>query len=179
MSTNVVAQKYAQAVYEETYKNGKTGLVGQELMAIAKVMAPDFIQFFQNPFNKLEDKLTTVNQTFEGKVSAETHNILKLLVSKSRMHIIGDLSEELNTLIRNSTGQTRGKLFSPVEPTKEFISQVEAELSKLLNKKIELDFEKDESLIAGFKVQVGGWTIDDSASAHLNKIKEDLMKRGL
>lgn len=179
MSTNIVAQKYAQAVYEETYKNGKTGQVGQELIAVAKIMTSDIVQFFQNPFNAESDKLTTINQAFEGKVSSETHNILKLLVNKGRMNIIGDLSEELNTLIRNSTGQTRGKLLSPTEPTKEFISQVETELSKILNKKIELDFEKDESLIAGFKVQVGGWTIDDSASAHLNKIKDDLMKRGL
>jgi F0F1-type ATP synthase delta subunit len=52
-------------------------------------------------------------------------------------------------------------------------------LSQTLNKKVKLSVQKDASLLSGYKVTVGGWTLDDSAQFHLNKIKEDISKRGI
>ena len=90
-----------------------------------------------------------------------------------------EISKELTTLVQASAGITKGKLFSAVEVSPEFLKQVEAQASKALNKQVELVFEKDSSLIAGYKVQVGGWTLDDSAEAHLRILKDELMKKGL
>lgn len=179
MSNNIVAQKYAKAAYEQLNTSGKAADFGVELVQVAKLFDKSAIQFFQNPFNEKADKINVINQSFEGKVSNEMLSFLRLVASKSRMNFISEMSTEYSNLVRNAAGLTRGKIYSPVDLTPEFIKQVADTLTDTLKKKIELDFEKDESLIAGFKVQVGGWTIDDSASAHLNKIKEDLMKRGL
>ena len=49
----------------------------------------------------------------------------------------------------------------------------------LKSKKVKLTVKKDSSLLSGYKVTVGSWTLDDSAQFHLNKIKEDISKIGI
>lgn len=179
MSYNAVAEKYAKALFEAV-EDKKTALaIEKELLEVATVFTSDIIAFFDNPFNAQADKLVTISQAFEGKVSAETLNYLKVLTEKNRIPAIKEIAITFSNLVKAGEGTVKGRLFSPSEPAAEFIKNVEDALSKTIGQKVELEFHKDAALIAGFKVEVGGWTIDDSASAHLNKIKDDLMKRGL
>lgn len=179
MSYAAVAQKYAKALFEQTQATATTAKVEAELTTVSHILNQDAILFFENPFNAISDKMTVVGNTFEGKVSSETLNFIKLLVEKNRVGAIADIATSFSNLSKSLVGTVKGKLFSVTEPSKEFINSVQDTLTKKLNQKVELEFHKDASLVAGFKVEVGGWTIDDSAAAHLNKIKEDLMKRGL
>ncbi len=179
MSTNNVSSKYAKSLFDATYQNGKSGETAQQLLEIAKAFDTQTTTFFKNPFNSHADKLKVVNATFEGKVSSELINFINLLVEKNRVGLIAEIAKDYSQLVQAAAGITKGKIFSATDLTADYIKQVEATASKALNKKIELSFEKDESLIAGYKVQVGGWTLDDSANAHLKILKDELMKRGL
>lgn len=179
MKSNAVITKYAKALFDVTYAHGKSGEVANQLLEISKAFNASAIAFFENPFNGHNDKLSVLNNTLEGKVSPELVNFMTLLIDKNRVGLVVDIAKEYSTLVQSAAGITKGKIFSavPLEPA--YVQQVEATVSKTLNRKIELSFEKDETLLAGYKVQVGGWTLDDSASTHLKTLKEELMKRGL
>jgi F-type H+-transporting ATPase subunit delta len=180
MKSNVVTAKYAKALFDVTYANGKSGEVATQLLELAKAFDnASTITFFENPFNVHADKLTVLNNTLEGKATPEVINFMTLLVDKNRMGLVSEMAKEYSTLVQSAAGITKGKIYSSVQLDAAYIQQVEATVSKTLNRKIELSFEKDESLIAGYKVQVGGWTLDDSANTHLKILKEELMKRGL
>lgn len=179
MKSNAVATKYAKALFDVTYANGKSGEVATQLLEISKAFDKKTLTFFENPFNPNGDKLSVINNTFEGKTSAEIVNFMRLLVEKDRMGLVGEISREYSTLVQFAAGITKGKIFSATQLEPSYIQEVEAAVSKTLNRKVELSYEKDESLIAGHKVQVGGWTLDDSINTHLKTLKEDLMKRGL
>ena len=180
MKSNVVTAKYAKALFDVTYANGKSGEVATQLLELSKVFNnASAISFFENPFNVHADKLTVVNNTLEGKASSEIINFMTLLVDKNRMGLVSEIAKEYSTLVQSAAGITKGKIYSAVQLDTAYIQQVEAAVSKTLNSKIELSFEKDENLLAGYKVQVGGWTLDDSANTHLKILKEELMKRGL
>ena len=179
MRSNPVATKYARALFDVTYANGKSGEVATQLLEISKAFDKNMLTFFENPFNLNSDKLSVINNAFEGKASAEVVNFMSLLVDKNRMGLISEISREYSSLVQAAAGITKGKIFSAIQLEPAYIQAVEAAVSKTLNRKIELSFEKDETLIAGHKVQVGGWTLDDSANTHLKTLKEDLMKRGL
>lgn len=179
MSYNNISSKYAKSLFDVTYQNGKSGETAQQLLEISKAFSEEIIMFFKNPFNSQTDKLKVVNSTFEGKVSAELINFINLLVEKNRIGLVEEIAKEYSGLVQNAAGITKGKIYSAVNLTEGYIKQVEEMASKALNKKIELVFEKDESLIAGYKLQVGGWTLDDSANTHLKILKDELMKRGL
>lgn len=179
MKSNTVAVKYAKALFDVTYANGKSGEVATQLLEISKAFDKNVTAFFENPFNAHADKLSIINNTLEGKASVEVLNFMALLVDKNRIGLVSEISREYSSLVQASAGITKGKIFSAVKLEPTYIQQVQAAVSKTLNRKIELSFEKDESLIAGYKVQVGGWTLDDSVNTHLKTLKEDLMKRGL
>lgn len=179
MKSNVVTSKYAKALFDVTYANGKSGEVATQLLEVSKAFNPAAVTFFSNPFNAHADKLAVINNTLEGKASPEVINFMNLLVDKDRVGLVAEIAKEYSTLVQSAAGITKGKIYSAVQLDQSYISQVEATVSKTLNRKIELSFEKDEKLIAGYKVQVGGWTLDDSANTHLKILKEELMKRGL
>ena len=176
---DAVVEKYAKSFFDVTYNKGTAGNCAKEISEIVKAFTPDVVSFFKNPFNSLETKLSTAKNAIEGKCSVETYNFICLLVEKNRVGAMLEISKELTTLVQASAGITKGKLFSAAEVSPEFLKQVEAQASKALGKQVELGFEKDSSLIAGYKVQVGGWTLDDSAEAHLRILKDELMKKGL
>lgn len=179
MKSNAVAVKYARALFDVTYANGKSGEVATQLLEISKAFDKNALTFFENPFTPGSDKLSVINNTFEGKAAAEVVNFMSLLVDKNRMGLVAEISREYSSLVQSAAGITKGKIFSATQLEPTYIQAVEAAVSKTLNRKIELTFEKDETLIAGHKVQVGGWTLDDSVNTHLKTLKDDLMKRGL
>lgn len=176
---DMVVDKYARAFFDVTYENGTAGDCAKQLAEIAKALTEETISFFKNPFNPMENKLAVAKSVIEGKCTAETFNFVCVLVEKNRMGAMLEISKEMTTMVQASAGITKGKLFSATNASPEFLKQVEAQASKALNKKVELVFEKDATLIAGYKVQVGGWTLDDSAEAHLRILKDELMKKGL
>lgn len=179
MSSNNVVTKYAKSLFDVTYASGTAGDVGQQLNEIQKAFTADVVAFFQSPFNTAENKLTVAKAALEGKASVEAFNFVLTLVQNERVSLLKEIAKEFSSLVQASAGITKGKLFSAQEVSEEFLKSVEATASKALGKKVELTFEKNPSLVAGFKVEVAGWTMDDSAQAHLKILKEDLIKRGL
>jgi len=179
MSSNNIVNKYAKSLFDVTYAKGIAGDVGQQLNEITKAFSSETIHFFNSPFNQSEHKVTAIKSALEGKCLPEVFNFFVTIVQNDRVSLLKDVSKEFNVLVQESAGITKGKLYSSQEVSGEFIKQVEEKTSKALNKKVELTFEKKADLLAGYKVEVAGWTLDDSAQAHLKILKDDLIKRGL
>lgn len=181
MISESIVKKYTKALFDVTYEKGTSGQVAKELIEIEKafISSPAMLEFFNNPFAPVENKLTAVKTALEGKVSAESYNFVLLLAKNSRLGLVQDMATEFSRLVQSSAGITKGKLFAAVDVSEEYLKKAEEAASKALGKKVQLSFEADPTMIAGYKVQVGGWTMDDSAKTHLKILKEDLMKRGL
>lgn len=179
MSANNVVKKYAKSLFDVTYEKGVAGEVGQQLNELTKIFSNEVVSFFTSPFNTAENKLSVAKTALEGKVATETFNFVLTLVQNERVALLKDITKDFSSLVQASAGITKGKLFAAQDVSAEFLKQAEATASKALGKKVELTFEKNPSLVAGFKVEVAGWTMDDSAQAHLKTLKDDLIKRGL
>ncbi len=180
MSADILVQKYSQALFAATEENNKTELVAKELEQVTKIFSQQNSKvFFESPFNSTDTKTMVAKSALEGKCSPETFNFIITVVEKERISFLELINEAFQALLRAKGGETEGVLYIANEATEGFRAEVEARLSKTLNKKVKLKIEKDPSLISGYKVTVGGWTMDDSAQFHLNKIKEDISKRGI
>lgn len=180
MSFEVLAQKYSQALYDVAETNKKVGTISFELDQVSKVFSGEnIVAFFESPFNTTETKIAVAKSALEGKCALELFNFMIMLVEKERVALLTHINEAFQVLMRNKSGEAEGVLFVAGDISDTFKSQVEAALSQKLNKKVKLKIEKDPSLLSGYKVAVGGWTMDDSAQFHLNKIKDDILKRGI
>jgi F-type H+-transporting ATPase subunit delta len=178
--SDVIVQKYSEALFAATEENKKTDVVASELSQITKLFSQaDTMAFFTSPFNANDNKVMVAKSALEGKVSPETFNFMIMLVQNERVAFLNELSEAYQTLIRAKSGETEGVLSVAGEVSEQFKVQVEDKLSKQLNKKVKLTVKKDPSLLSGYKISVAGWVFDDSAQLHLNKIKEEILKRGI
>lgn len=180
MSADIIVEKYTTVMFETSQAAGTSAKVASELDVVAKAFSDKAaIEFFKNPFNSKDNKAMVAKSTLEGKVSAEIFNFVITLVQNERIHLIAKIAESFHEMVSQFGGESEGVLFAAQEPTAEFKAKLEAKVSEVLKKKIHLKVQTDKSLISGFKVQVGGWTLDDSAQNHLKKLTEDLSKRGL
>ena len=180
MSANPVVQKYSQALFDAVSTSGKAPTVASELMALTKIFSEESVtSFFASPFNSADNKIMVAKAALEGKCSPETFNFIITLVQKERMALFAEINESFQTAVRAMSGETEGVLYTATDASPDFKAQVETKVSEVLKRKVRLKAEKDSSLLSGFKVTVGGWTLDDSAQFHLNKLKEDISKRGM
>jgi F-type H+-transporting ATPase subunit delta len=178
--SDVIVQKYSEALFAATEESKKTDVVSSELLQVAKLFSQqDTLSFFTSPFNATDNKVMVAKSALEGKVSPETFNFLIMLVQNERIAFLSEISTAYETLVRSKSGETEGVLSVAGEVSDQFKAQVEEKLSKQLNKKVKLTVKKDPSLLSGYKISVAGWVFDDSAQLHLNKIKEEILKRGL
>jgi len=178
--SDVIVQKYSEALFAATEESKKTDVVSSELLQVAKLFSQqDTLAFFTSPFNATDNKVMVAKSALEGKVSPETFNFLITLVQNERIAFLNEISTAYETLVRSKSGETEGVLSVAGEVSDSFKAQVEEKLSKQLNKKVKLTVKKDPSLLSGYKISVAGWVFDDSAQLHLNKIKEEILKRGL
>lgn len=177
MSADAIAKKYSQALFEIAEASKKTATTAFELEQVVKIFSqPSFSTFFASPFNSVETKVMVAKAALEGNCSVEIFNFLVTVVAKERLSFLSLINEVFQGLVRAKGGETEGVLYVPNEISPEFKAQVESKLSAALNKKVKLQVEKDPALLSGYKASIGGWTIDDSAQFHLNKIKEDVLK---
>ncbi|MFZ3230119.1 MAG: ATP synthase F1 subunit delta [Pseudobdellovibrio sp.] len=180
MSADIIVEKYTNALFETSLALGVLEKIRPELNTVATAFSEQsVVDFFKNPFNTHENKLTVAKATLEGKVSAEMFNFIITLVQNERVHLINQMNELFKVKAAQYGGEIEGTLFTASEPSSDFKTQLELKVSEVLKKKVKLIVKTDKSLISGFKVQVGGWTLDDSVKNHLKKLTEDISKRGL
>ena len=180
MSSEIIVKKYSQALFEATEINNKTEIIANELNQLVKVFSQNqSLEFFNSPYNSYDNKIMVAKSALEGKCSPETFNFLITIVEKNRLSYLSLINDSFQAMVRSKSGETEGELYVANEITGAFKLQVETKLAQCLNKKVKLVVKNDSTLISGYKVVVGGWTMDDSAQFHLNKIKENISKRGI
>lgn len=177
MSADTIIQKYSEAL-AESIPSGKSGVLAFEVDAVTKIFAGEQIQdFFNSPFNSVEQKISAAKASLEGKCLPEVFNFFVMLVENERVALVSHINEKFQEIVRSQSGEDQGILYSAVEPTEAFKSQVEQKLSESLKRKVSLKAVHDPSLISGYKVTVGSWTIDDSAQFHIHKLKEEISRK--
>ena len=180
MSADIIIEKYANSLFEVAASTGSAAKWAAELDSVATAFNDKgILDFFRSPFNSADNKIATAKSSLEGKVSAEVFNFVATLVQNERMHLIAEINNVFKTKTSQVGGLAEGTLFVVSEPSYEFKTALEEKVSAVLKKKVKLKTEIDSSLISGFKVQVEGWSLDDSAAYHLKKLTENISKRGL
>ena len=180
MIAEAIIEKYATALFEIATENKTTSQVALELEAVAQNFGEkSAVQFFISPFNSEDQKVTAAKSSLEGKVSAEVFNFVALLVKNDRIHLIAEINRIFKMKASQVGGQADGVLFVVEEPSADFKAALEKKVSALLKKEVRLKTQTDKYIISGFKVQVEGWTLDDSAIHHIKKLTENISTRGL
>jgi F-type H+-transporting ATPase subunit delta len=178
MKENIVAGRYAHALFSEAKAEGKTAAVIDQLSGLSALYSAsaDFKMLVKNPLISKKEKQSVIDQLkVKGAVDEFLHKFLTLLVSKNRLSLLNVIAEQVLAMDRADKGEAEAAVTvaAPLDDaSKAALNDV---LSKLTGKKITIKETVDASILGGVVAQVESSLYDASVKGQLNKIKEQLV----
>nr|ASO75925.1 ATP synthase CF1 delta subunit [Storeatula sp. CCMP1868] len=173
-SKNVkVAKPYADAFLEIASKSN----VINDLNCIATALSEskDLQKAIANPLVSSTAKKDIIKSIFSGNVDSKTVKFMMVLCDRGRIEYLDAIVETALVLAYKQASIEMAYVTSSVELSS---GQTEALVSKLKEmtkaEQIKLDLKVDESLIGGFKVQIGSRIIDTSVQNQLKQLSSYL-----
>lgn len=182
MTGNIVARRYAKALFALAAKAGKKAPAeyGKDLEAFASILeaSPDLLRVFANPVIAAADKKAVLAGVV-GKLGLKPMvvNFLSLLADKERLAFVLEVSAYYRTLLDEAEGVMRGRLVTAYALSDQRQDQIKAKLEKQSGKKLVLSFGVDPAILGGVLLKVGDKVLDASLRAQLEILKEQI-KRG-
>ena len=100
---NVIADRYAQALFEVGEETQTTSELYQELNELVKILNEnnDFYSFLKSPLISSEDKKQVIQNIFKDQLSDSMNNFLKIVIDKDRMSAIENIKKSYKNLLNN------------------------------------------------------------------------------
>lgn len=179
MSQVELAKRYAKALLQLGHQKGKAKEYASQIKSVATVLGSqeDVAQFFSNTTISQDLKKKSLESLFQGGSFADdVKGFLYLLVDRNRFYALSEIAQATEKLLDEEDGITRGKIRSATTITEQVKADYEKKLGTALKKKLYLETVVDEKVMGGVRVEVGGWTFDDSIETHLNQLGDQLLK---
>ena len=133
--------------------------------------------FIKNPTQSQSIQLEILNRiSTQMNLSKIIQNFLGVLVIKRRIFFIKKIFLNFLSLISKQRGELKASLVSSKNLTSEELKNLSKDLSKTMGAPIALDYEVDENLIGGLKMQIGSLMIDTSIKNKLKKYEQTMLE---
>jgi len=179
MRNNILAGRYAKAVYLQAKESNEQDALFSEMRAFDNSLSHDkeINEYFQTPLIRPSDKVKALEGMLgKIKISATLKNFLLLLAKKNRLGIFHDIVNAYEIIADEAHGVTRGTVRSATVLGPEDRKRIEQLVSKATKKQVILTYKEDPSLVGGLVAEVGSFTFDDSITTHLKRINEQLTR---
>jgi len=173
---NVIADRYAQALFEVGEETQTTSELYQELKQLVDILNEnkDLYNFLKSPLIGREDKKNVMKNIFENQLSKNMNNFLKIVIDKDRMSTIGNIQESYKNLLNDKNNILEGTVITAVALNEKEIKDLEKNLSTKYNKNVTLTNVVDETILGGVLVKLGNEEIDGTVKTRLSKMKKQL-----
>ncbi|PGS52707.1 F0F1 ATP synthase subunit delta [Bacillus sp. AFS041924] len=179
MSNEIVAKRYANALFELATEQNLVETVEHDLQVVKKeyVGNLELNKFIQHPGVTKESKKSVLNDTF-ASISETVLNLVCLLVDRGRVSIIPNLVTEYVKIANETRNIADATVYSVTAMSSKELDKIGALFaSKLGKNSIRLKNEIDPSLIGGYKVRVGNRIFDGSLKNKLVRIERELIAK--
>ena len=173
---NIVASRYAEALFQVGEETDSTDKLYGELKAVVGIVKEnkDFSNILRSPLVSKEEKKDLITKVFEGKLSQNMINFLKILADKDRLALLADIEKDFKVLLNEKNNILEGIVITAVPMKEEEVKELQTKLSAKYNKTVVLENEVDKSVLGGVLVRLGNEEIDGTVKNRLDKMKEQL-----
>jgi F-type H+-transporting ATPase subunit delta len=178
MPKKAYARRYAQAVFEIALEKKELEPWQSDLQKVVEAVADaTFLAAMESPKIKAEDKTRLLSERL-GEVNPLVLNLVRLLIARASIGIIGDIAEEYQKLLDSYHGIEPAEVITAVPLDDKDIEKLTENLSALVGKKVVLKSEVDSSIIGGIVARVGGKLLDGSTRSKLQALRRELVGTG-
>lgn len=173
---NIIASRYAEALFQVGEESNSTEKLYNELKAVVDIINvnKEFSNILKSPIVSKEEKKTLITNIFGSKLNNEMLNFMKILADKDRLNLLANMEEAFKALLNDKNNILEGVAITAVPMNEGEVNELQAKLSAKYNKTVVLQNEVDESILGGVLVRLGNEEIDGTVKNRLDKMKEQL-----
>jgi F-type H+-transporting ATPase subunit delta len=167
---------YAEALLGAAEKAGKAETVLQELRSLVEdVLAklPTFDAVLKSPRIAHEEKVRILDKAFQGKMSAELLNFLKVVSRHGRLESLRAINRAAQKLYHERMGRVEVRVRTAEPLPEELYKQIGDKLRQALGREPVLQMEIDPDLIGGVVIRIGDTVYDGSIARQLVRLREE------
>ncbi len=178
MIKDIIARRYAKALFSITKNDKETEAVKKELETLSNLIETnrEIKNFIFNPIFGKDEKekiLTGALQKIKGADIAK--NFIRLLLKKDRIKYLKEVVESLSILIIEKQNKKKAMITTIAKLPDSSLSKIKSRLSDITKKDIELEERVDDSIIGGVIIQVGSLVYNGSIKTQLESVKNRLL----
>ncbi|QWR76493.1 ATP synthase F1 subunit delta [Candidatus Magnetomonas plexicatena] len=173
-----VAKRFAKALFDSQGLE-KTEQALKDLDLFNKVLLSDLViaSIFTNPSFNLDERTKAVSVIANKlKLTETVEKFLKNLTQRNYITGLAMIIETLRALYMEKTKKGRVTVITASALGKDKEEKLKNALLKRLNKKVEIDYVIEESILGGLVVKVEGYVLETSIKGQLRLLKEALLK---
>jgi F-type H+-transporting ATPase subunit delta len=179
MSVRTSATRYAKALLQVAIEESDPATVEQDLASVARAMAAnaELRRALTSPGIPQQIRVNVVN-ALTSKMGAQppVAKLLKMLADRGRLDLVPMMNEVYRERLLAHRNIVRATVTSAAPLTAEKTERLEASLSGMTGKKVQLDTAVDPSIIGGIVTQIGSTVYDGSIRTQLQKMKQQLVE---
>lgn len=177
MSQEVVAKRYAVALFQVAKDKGLFEQMEEELRVVKQVFSenPAIHTILKHPKVSINKKKEILKESF-ASLSEEVVNTLLLLVDRHREDAIVEMIDYFFEQANEEQGIAEAKVYSVRELSDDEKKSLTDIFAKRIGKKtLRIENIIDKSLLGGIKLRIGNRIFDGSVSGKLDRIERQLV----
>jgi F-type H+-transporting ATPase subunit delta len=154
-------------------------LVGQELASVARAMAEsaELRRALTSPGIPQQVRINVVTALVSKmEVQPPVAKLMKMLADRGRLDLVPTMSEVYAERLLAHRNIVRATVTSATSLTAEQIAQLEANLSRMTGKQVQVETAVDSSMIGGMVTRIGSTVYDGSVRTQLAKMRQQLVE---
>ena len=171
------AEEYAIALFESLKSGEEKQNALSFLRSVSEVLANNstFYEGLKSHTLSYDDARTIFTKLTDQLSCTEiVKNFFNVLIDNKRVDILSAICGSFERELDKENGVVRGVVKSAhvLEDAKR--KELEEKLGSKLGQKVILDYQEDKTVLAGVRVELEAYTLDDTVETHLKKIKENV-----
>jgi F-type H+-transporting ATPase subunit delta len=169
--------QYANALADLALAQGAAAPVAQQIgdFNATYLASAELRNVLASPAVSKDDKRKVLEKVATGLGASHiVRNFLFVLIDRQRTHLLPEMFEQLQNVLRERQGVAEAEVFSAVALSDDQKEAMTETLEKTTGKKIQATFSLDGNLLGGALVRVGDTIYDGSLRHQLNALRERL-----
>jgi F-type H+-transporting ATPase subunit delta len=172
--TNTYARAFADVVIDRRLDAGKVLSEAQSLAGLV-ASSKELREVWEAPSIPAEQKRNLLDAIVaREKMSRELRNFIAVLIDHRRINFLAAVIKQFEHELNQRMGFAEAEITSARELADGERRALEAEVEKLIGRKVRAHYSQDASILGGATVKVGSTIYDGSVKGQLEKIREQL-----
>lgn len=169
-------RRYAEAVFEIAGRDNALDRWRDDLRLAAEVAADQQVaRVVNSPMKPLSERETIVEHLLAGRISKPAFNLVRLLVQRGNLDLLGPIAAEYQRLLNRERGIVSALVTSATPLTGDEDTAIRARVAQLTGTTVDVQTAVDPALIGGLTVRIGDRLIDASVRGRLERLREQLL----